>query len=142
MLFVPLFLIFLGGTIPHSVPVFSFTAILSVWIGYAVQWGFASLTGKSSSRDGYDDPARGVLGHFSIGYAIVPFLFALLLSVGVFFLYNGILFGMFEKGVTLENGQLLHYTMLYPLCMALLVFAAQIAGCIVWFYPVERLTSI
>ena len=142
MLFVPLFLIFFGGTVPYSVPIFSFLAVLSVFAGYGLQWGFASLTGKTVSSDGYDDPTRGVLGHFSIAYAAVPILVSLALSAGVFFLYNFILFRMFENGVSLPNGQLIHYTMLYPLLAAVLVLAAAVCGCVVWFYPVERLTSI
>ena len=85
---VPLFLIFLGGTIPFSGPILSIFAVLSTALGYGLQWGFAKLTGKTASLDGYDDPTRGVLGKFRFSYAFVPMLTALLLSVGVFFLYN------------------------------------------------------
>jgi hypothetical protein len=142
MLTVPLFLIFLGGTIPYSGPILSLFAVLSTGIGYGLQWGFASLTGKTSSRDGYDDPTRGVLGKFSIAYAAVPLFISLLLAVGVFFLYNMILMRMYEGAVFLENGGFVHYTVLYPICAAILFFVAALSGCVIWFYPVERLTGI
>lgn len=142
MLTVPLFLIFLGGTIPFSGPILSAFAVLSTAAGYGLQWGFAKLTGKTASRDGYDDPTRGVLGKFRFSYAFVPMLTALLLSVGVFFLYNTIVMRMYVDAVFLENGLFVHYTILYPLCAAVLFFIAALSGCIVWFYPVERLTNL
>ena len=142
MLTVPLFLIFLGGTIPYSGPILSAFAVLSTAAGYGLQWGFAHLTGKTASKDGYDDPTRGVLGRFRLAYAIVPLLVCLLLSVGVFFLYNAVIMRMYVKAVFLENGLFVHYTILYPICAAVLFFVAALAGCIVWFYPVERLTSL
>lgn len=142
MLTVPLFLIFLGGTIPYSGPILSAFAILSACTGYGLQWAFAHLTGKTASRDGYDDPSRGVLGRFRFTYAFVPLLICLLLAVGVFFLYNAVVMRMYVDAVFLENGLFVHYTILYPVCAAALFFAAALAGCVVWFYPVERLTSL
>ena len=142
MLMIPLCLIFLGGTFPHSLIVVPFAAVFATVFGYAVQWLFAALTGKQSSRDGFDSLRDGVLGRFRVAYAAVPLLIDAAASVGVFFLFDGWLYRLAEAGTFLPDDRLVHYTVLYGLTAAGLFFAAAAVGCVIWFYPIERLASI
>ncbi len=139
MLMIPLFLIFLISTLPHSVPLLSLAAVLSTALGYGLQWLFGALTGKKASSDGLDREGGGMMTGFRVGYAAVPILLSLLVAIAVFFLSLRYWSGL---GNVLPDGRVFYFTYLYPILAAVLVFAAECAGCVIWFYPIERLSNI
>ncbi len=142
MLMIPLFLILLGNVFPYSLAILPFAAAFATMFGYGVQWLFGAATGKRASEDGFDDFRNGVLGQFRIAYAAVPLTVNLAVSAGVFFLFDRWLSGMAESGVTFSDGRLIHYTVLYAIFAGGLFFFASTAGCVIWFYPIERLSNV
>ena len=142
MLMIPLFLILLGNVFPYSVAVLPFAAAASTMFGYGVQWLFGAVTGKRASHDGFDDFRNGVLGRFRIAYAAIPLAVNLAVSLGIFFLFDQWLSGLAESGASFSDGRLVYYTVLYSIFAAGLFFFASTAGCVIWFYPIERLSNI
>ena len=142
MLMIPLFLILLGNVFPYSVAVLPFAAAASTMFGYGVQWLFGAVTGKRASHDGFDDFRNGVLGRFRIAYAAIPLAVNLAVSLGIFFLFDHWLSGLAESGASFSDGRLVYYTVLYSIFAAGLFFFASTAGCVIWFYPIERLSNI
>lgn len=142
MLMIPLFLILLGNVFPYSVAVLPFAAAASTMFGYGVQWLFGAVTGKRASHDGFDDFRNGVLGRFRIAYAAIPLAVNLAVSLGIFFLFDHWLSGLAESGAAFSDGRLVYYTVLYSIFAAGLFFFASTAGCVIWFYPIERLSNI
>lgn len=142
MLMIPLFLILLGNVFPYSLVILPFAAAFATMFGYGVQWLFGAITGKRASEDGFDDFRSGVLGRFRVAYAAIPLTINLAVSAGVFFLFDRWLYGMSESGVTFSDGRFIHYTVLYAIFAAGLFFLASTAGCVIWFYPIERLSNI
>ncbi|MBQ3708856.1 MAG: DUF4129 domain-containing protein [Clostridia bacterium] len=142
MLMIPLFLILLGNVFPYSMAILPFAAAFATMFGYGIQWLFGAVTGKRASEDGYDDYRNGVFGRFRIAYAAIPLTINLAVSAGIFFLFDRWLYGMSESGVTFSDGRFIHYTVLYAIFAAGLFFLASTAGCVIWFYPIERLSNV
>lgn len=114
-------------------PIFAVTA---TFIGYAVMYVFAKMTGKVSSEDGYAVQGKDTLAHFHVKHTVIPFLIYAVISALLYFLANSV----FQ--ILYDSGHMEYITEIYGIEVALIFFFAAVLGCVVWFYPMERLTNI
>ncbi len=136
MLMIPLSFVFLGDRFPASRDVLPMFAILSTFFGYGAQWVFAAVIGKKASADGYSSKNDGFFDKFRLQYALIPILIVLLVSVVV-----GIVFNSYMDFLCANN--IIRYTtVLYGILAALLFVICAVGGCVIWFYPIERLSNI
>lgn len=114
-------------------PVFS---VAATFFGYFIQSVFAKMTGKVSSHDGYVVDGKNTLLHFHVKHAVIPITIYILISIPLFLLSNAV----FQ--ILYDNGQMEYISVVYGLSVALLFLFSAIIGCVIWFYPIERLTNI
>ncbi len=136
MIWVPLSLILLDGTFPESSMFFPAFVILASVIGYAFQGIFAGITGKRRSRDGYDADSMNMVISFRLKYAVVPILLIAIISVLVYYVFDIYMRNLYHVGL------IEYYHEIYSYVAAALFFIPAVSGCVVWFYPIERLASI
>jgi len=113
-------------------PVF---AVFSVFFGYAAMYIFAKMTGKVNSEDGYAVPGKDTLTHFHVKHTIIPFALFAGISILLFFLASAV----FQ--VLYNTGHMEYISEVYSIEVSLIFFFSAVLGCVVWFYPMERLTN-
>lgn len=111
-------------------------AVASTFLGYFVQWLFSKLMGKRASSDGYADQGAGIVSGFSIGHAIIPIIIFVLAAVIMFAPADSYLENMYL------SGHMEYYSPVYGIFVSALFLVASVLGCVIWFYPIERLTSM
>ncbi|MGN1347104.1 MAG: hypothetical protein ACI4V1_09980, partial [Eubacteriales bacterium] len=136
MMTVPFALMLLDGKFPDSSVLLPAIAVLSTFFGYAVQNAVAKAAHKKASRDGYGSLQEGILEGFSLKYAGIPLTLFLLFSAAVLFLFDAYM-------QALCDAHIIAYTnIIYGILMAVIVFVSAAAGCMIWFYPIERLANV
>lgn len=136
MMMIPLALMLLNGTFPHSATILSTIAVLSTVFGYAVQNIVCKAMHKTASSDGFGSQQEGILEGFSLKYANVPITLSVLLAVPVYFIHNAVMQALVDAGI------ISYTTPIYAILMAVIFLTASISGCAIWFYPLERLANI
>ncbi len=136
MMMVPFSLMLLNGTFPHSAVLLTTIAVLSTVFGYAVQNIVCKAAHKTASSDGFGSLQEGILEGFSLKYANVPITISVLLSVAVFFIHNAVMQALVNAGIVSYT------TSIYAILMAVIFLTSSISGCVIWFYPLERLANI
>lgn len=114
-------------------PIFS---VASTFFGYFIQSVFAKITGKVPSHDGYAVEGKDTLMHFHVKHTVIPITIYLLFGIIFFFVSNA----AFQ--ILYDNGQMEYISVVYGISVALLFFFSAMIGCVIWFYPIERLTSV
>lgn len=136
MMMVPFALMLLNGTFPQSSLILTAVAIVSTVFGYIVQNAVSKAAHKTASTDGFGSFSEGILEGFSLKYAGVPITIFIVLSVPVLFIHNAIMQAMCDAGIITYN------TIIYAILMAVIFLVSAIMGCVIWFYPLERLANI
>ncbi len=136
MMTVPFALMLLDGTFPYSSLVLTTTAVLSTVFGYVVQNAVSKAAHKKASTDGFGSFKEGILAGFSLKYAGVPITIFVVLSIPILFLFNVFMQALCDAGV------IGYTTIIYAILMAVIFLVSTIAGCVIWFYPLERLANI
>lgn len=136
MMTVPFALMLLNGTFPHSSLILTTVALFSTIFGYIVQSAVARAARKTFSNDGFGSLEDGVLSEFSLKYAGIPITVFVILSVVILFIHNNIMQTLCDSGV------ISYTTIIYAILMAVIFLVSAIMGCVVWFYPIERLANI
>lgn len=137
--FIPTTYILLGGVgIPNSLVRLPALTFGTVVLGYFFQHAAARLLGQRASKNGLDDGKTGVITNFRISYAVIPILFITVIGVLVRFGFDKYLYYLFTSGV------INHFDRFsaYPYIVMLLFILCALAGVIIWFYPLERLSNI
>ena len=88
------------------------------------------------STDGFGSVKEGILEGFALKYAGVPITIFVVLSVPVLFLHDAVM------NALLNAGAVTYTTIIYAILMAVIFLTSSIAGCAIWFYPLERLANI
>lgn len=146
MLLIPVNLLLLEGTIPHThwlVPLLTFFFVL---IGNGMQSVYSQWLGKRNTRDAlvYD---QNTFAKYHYTHAILPLLFAIGISVVLCLLtrayMKGYLYEIYLQELY-EGNPNAYYAeeSLVPYLGAVLCFVSQFAGIFIWFYPPARLHSI
>lgn len=136
MLMVPFSFVLLGDRFPASGEVLPTMAILSTFFGYGAQWVFSSLVGKLASDDRFAAAKDGVFDRFRIQHALVPILVILAVSV-----VSGMVFHSYMDFLC-ANHVIRYTSAFFGFLAGLLVFISGMGGCVIWFYPIERLSNI
>lgn len=136
MLMIPLSFVLLGDRFPASGQVLPVIAILATFFGYGTQWVFSSAVGKRATDDRFAAVKDGVFDRFRIQYAFVPILVIFAMSVVV-----GIVFNSYMDYLC-ANNVIRYTTAFFGILAGLLVFISGLSGCVIWFYPIERLSNI
>lgn len=123
--------VFVGAE--RVMPIFSVTA---TFLGYLIQAVFARMTGSVASRDGYSVEGKRTLLHFHVKYAAVPIALYLVIASALYFLSNAI----FQ--ILYSNGYMEYISVVYGLSVALIFLFSAMIGCVIWFYPIDRLTNV
>lgn len=133
---IPLSLILLDGTFPHSALILPVFSIGFTVIGYVFQHSTAKFANKRASRDGFGSFSDGILGGFSIKYAGVPLTASFILCIISTLVYNGIMDSICQAGI------IKYYSAVYAVMFFAVIMICCTVGCIIWFYPIERLANI
>lgn len=136
MMTVPFALMLLDGKFPSSSLLLTTIAIFSTVFGYVVQNAVSKAAHKKASTDGFGSLKEGILAGFSLKYAGIPITLFVILSVIILFLFNAYMQGLCDAGV------IAYTTIIYAILMAVIFFVSATAGCVIWFYPLERLANI
>ena len=135
MLMIPLWPAFLGGRFPYSFTLLPICAIIVTSIGYFTQSFFAYISGKRRSFDGFGSVYQGVLSRFRFRYAVIPIIIFSILSVIASYFFNLIM------NVLLEGGVIKYHDPILVLFFIVLFMTSAVSGCVIWFYPTERLSN-
>lgn len=136
MMMVPLALMLLNGTFPHSALILTTIAVLSTVFGYIMQNTVAKAAHKTASTDGLGSFDDGVLEGFSLKYAGVPITCSVVLAGAALLLHNIVMQSMVDSGV------IAYHSMVYSILMAAIVLVSAVMGSVIWFYPLERLANV
>lgn len=136
MITVPVALMLLGGTFPHSGTILPAYTIICTFLGYSIQHVIARAANKKASADGFGSINEGILDGFSMKYAGIPLTIFLILSVVAVFVYDGIMEEMCQSGI------IEYHNMVYSVCLGAVTMLSCTAGCVIWFYPIERLANV
>lgn len=136
MMMVPFSLMLLNGTFPNSSQILTAVAIFGTFFGYIVQYAVAKAAHKTASSDGFGVIEDGILSGFSLKYAGIPITIFVLLSIPVLFLHNSVMQRWCDAGIVSYT------TIIYAILMATIFLTSCIMGCVIWFYPIERLANI
>lgn len=136
MMMVPLALMLLNGTFPHSALILTTIAVLSTVFGYIVQNAVCKAAHKTASTDGFGSFQEGILEGFSLKYAGVPITIIIILSVPVLLIHNAVMQAMSNAGI------IAYTTIIYAILMAVIFLVSAISGCVIWFYPLDRLANV
>lgn len=136
MITVPIALMLLGGTFPDSGSILPAYSIICTFFGYFAQHIIASAANKKASTDGFGSFNEGILNGFSMKYAGIPITVFIILSVIAVFVYDGIMDGLCQSGV------IEYHSMVYSICFGAVTMLSCMAGCVIWFYPIERLANM
>lgn len=142
MMMVPLSLMLVGQLFPGESWIVVIFAVFNTFIGYGIQTLMAKSAGKRPSRDGFSDMTEGTVGGFSFGNASAAlFLIAVSAVIG-YFLFDFLIQFRFSFGNIIYQGNVLAYTPVYTIMATLAYLTAAVGGCVIWFYPMERLANI
>lgn len=111
-------------------------AVSSTFLGFFVQSIFSKMIGKRASNDGYADHGAGIISGFSIGHAIIPIIIFAITAIIMFAPVDS----YFENLYLTRHME--YYSPVYGIFVSALFFVAAVLGCVIWFYPMERLTNI
>ncbi len=136
MMMIPLSLMLLDGRFPGSSLFLPAFAVFSTVLGYVIQNTVSKAAHKTASRDGFGSLKEGILAGFSIKYAGIPITVVLVLSIPVLFLFDGYMQSICDAGI------IDYTTILYAIFFAVIFFVSALCGCIIWFYPLERLANV
>lgn len=145
-LLIPVNLLLLEGTIPHTHWLVPLLTLFCVLLGNGMQNVYAQWLGKKSTRDAlvYD---QNTFIKYHYTHAILPILFAIAISVVLCiltraymkeYLYEVYLQQLYEGN---PNAYYVEESIV-PYLGAVLCFVSQFAGIFIWFYPPARLHSI
>lgn len=135
MIMIPLWQIFLGGRFPYSFTLLLLCAVIVTSVGYFTQSFFAYISGKHRSFDGFGSVYQGILSRFRFRYAVIPIAIFSILSVIASYFFN--LF----MNMLLENGVIKYHDPILVLFFLVLFMTSAVSGCVIWFYPTERLSN-
>ncbi len=133
---VPIALMMLNGTFPASSYMLPAITISSTFFGYIIQSMVSKAANKRASKDGFESITEGVLAGFSLKYAGIPITLFFILSILAGFIFNAYM------QFLLDNWIIEYHSLVYTIMMVFLVFISAFAGCVIWFYPIERLANI
>ena len=136
MMMVPLALMLLNGTFPHSALILTTIAVLSTVFGYIMQNAVAKAAHKTASTDGLGSFDDGVLEGFSLKYAGIPITVSAVLAGAALLLHNIVMQSMVDSGI------IAYHSMVYSILMAAVVLVSAVMGSVIWFYPLERLANV
>lgn len=122
--------VFVGAD--RIMPIF---AVASTFFGCFIQAAFSKITGKKASRDGFSDVGDSVIQGFHIKYAVVPLLLFITLAAMMYLPADA-----YFENLYLSD-QMGYYNPIYGLFISALFLLSATVGCVIWFYPIERLTS-
>ncbi len=132
--------------VPYLLPPLT---ILLVFLGYGMQSLYAMWLGKRNSTDSFSVGDVYTFSRFHRTHAIIPITFAIVISALLWiFAYTILpeyLFDVYLEQLYARNTMvtlLLGENSLLPYLVAILAFAAQLSGIVLWFYPPVRLGSI
>ncbi len=135
MLMIPLWPVLLGGRFPYSFTVLPLLAIATTAMGYFIQSFLASLGGKRRSFDGFGTVYQGILSRFRFRYAVLPICIFSPLSVVAAYFFNLYMTSL------IENGVIKYHDPILVLFFIILFMTSAVSGCVIWFYPTERLSN-
>ncbi len=142
MMMVPLTLMLTGQLFPGDPWVCVVFAVLSTFLGYGIQSLCARSAGKRASTDGFSDAGEGVIGGFSFTAAAPALLIIAVTAVAGYFLFDWLIQFRFSFGNIIYQGNVLSYTPVYTIMATLAYLTAVTGGCVIWFYPMERLANV
>ncbi len=142
MMMVPLTLMLIGQLFPGDPWVCVVFAVLCTFLGYGIQALCAKSTGKRASRDGFSDAGEGVVGGFSFSNASAALLIIAVTVIAGYFLFDWLIQFRFSFGNINYQGNVLAYTPVYTIMATLAYLVAVTGGCVIWFYPMERLANV
>lgn len=111
-------------------------AVTSTFFGYCIQSLYSKITGKRASKDGFSDYGAGVISGFNLGNAIVPIIVFVILAILLFFPIDTYFENMYLAD------RMSYYNPVYGIFASVLFCVASILGCVIWFYPIERLANM
>jgi len=142
MMMVPLFIMLTGQLFPGDPWVCVVFAVFCTFLGYGIQALLAKSAGKRPSRDGFSDAGEGVVGGFSFTNASAALLVIAAATIAGYFLFDWLIQFRFSFGNIVYQGNVLAYTPVYTIMATLAFLAASVGGCVIWFYPMERLANV
>lgn len=142
MMMVPLFIMLTGQLFPGSPWVCVVLAVFSTFLGYGIQTACAKSRRQRASTDGFSDAGEGVIGSFNFTDAAPALLIIAVTVIAGYFLFDRLIMFRFSFGNIVYQGNVLSYTPVYTIMASLAYAVASVGGCVIWFYPMERLANV
>lgn len=142
MMMVPLFIMLTGQLFPGNPWICVVFAVFCTFLGYGIQTFCAKSRKQRASKDGFSDAGEGVVGGFSFTAASASLLVIAATTVAGYFLFDWLIQLRFSFGNIVYQGNVLAYTPVYTIMASLAYLTASVGGCVIWFYPMERLANV
>ena len=142
MMMVPLTIMLTGQMFPGNPWVCVVFAVFSTFLGYGIQMLCARSRKQRASTDGFSDAGEGIVGSFNFTDAAPALLVIGVTVIAGYFLLDWLIQLRFSFGNIIYQGNVLSYTPVYTIMASLAYAVASVGGCVIWFYPMERLANV
>lgn len=136
MIWIPLSLILLDGVFPNSAAILTVFVILSSSLGYLLQNIFSAVLNQKNTGDGYASSNNGTAVSFKVKYAIIPVFLIIVFTFITYFVFDAYMTSLLDADI------IDYHSEVYSIVASLIFFVSSLSGCIIWFYPIERLSNI